>query len=394
MELEPSIAADVERIGRIAAVPTILQVVSHITGMRFTAVSRVTEENWAACAVYDRIGFGLKPGGQLAIESTICNEVRQHHQPVMFGQASSDQYYCNHPLPKKYGFESYASIPIFRKDGTFFGTLCALDPEPRKLDDSTVLQTLELFAQLIGSQLEIEERLVVSDQALLDAHEVAKLREQFIAVLGHDLRGPLQAISMGAEILQMGTLDAGALRNIERIRNSCTHMHELIHDILDFARGRLGGGIPVSLRTDEDVADALEQVVAEVRTAYPGRGIDFSMALAETVTCDCRRIAQLFGNLLHNAIEHGPEDRPVVVVVRNDGDQFEISVSNGGEPIPPEKLARLFQPFSRSTFDGPGPGLGLGLYIAAEIAKGHGGILQATSTCEQGTRFAFRMPVR
>ena len=381
-------------IGRIAAVPTILQVVSHTTGMRFTAVSRVTAESWTACAVYDELGFGLEPGGQLSIESTICNEVRQHHQPVLFGQASNHPHFCNHPLPKQYGFESYASIPIFRKDGTFFGTLCALDPEPRKLDDSTTLRTLELFSQLIGAQLEIEERLVISDQALLDANEVAKLREQFIAVLGHDLRGPLQAISMGAEILRMGTMEAGALRNIERIRRSCVGMNELIHDILDFARGRLGGGIPVSLRTDEDVADALEQVVTEVRTAHPGRSIDFSMTLAETVTCDCRRIAQLFGNLLNNAIEHGPEDHPVVIVARHDGDDFEVSVSNGGEPIPPAKLLRLFQPFSRSTSDGPGQGLGLGLYIAADIAKGHRGTLQVTSTRAEGTRFVFRMPVR
>jgi signal transduction histidine kinase len=394
VRLDPSIAADVERVGRIAAVPTILQVIAHTTGMRLTAVSRVTEKTWTACAVLDRLGSGLKPGSELDLGSTICNEVRQHHQPVVFGDADSHPHFSNHPLPKKFGFRSYASIPIFRRDGTFFGTLCALDPEPRSLDEPNVQRTLELFAQLIGAQLEIEEQLVISDQALLDAREVAKLREQFIAVLGHDLRGPLQAISMGAELLSLGTAEPAALRNLERIRNSCSRMYELIHDILDFARGRLGDGIPVNLRTDEDVADALEQVVTEVRTAHPLRAIDVRMELVETVTCDCRRIAQLFGNLLNNAIEHGAEDRPIAIIARNDGGDFEISVTNDGEPIPPVKLSRLFQPFSRSVSDGPGSGLGLGLYIASEIARAHRGALQVTSTSEQGTRFVFRMPGR
>ena len=394
MEWEPSIAADVHAIGRIAAVPTILQVVTRITGMRFAAVARVTEDSWTACAVRDLIDFGLVPGGQLPPESTFCNEIRLHHQGVVFGHASLDPRYANHPIPKMYGFESYISIPIFRPDGRFFGTLCALDPEPRKLDDPTIVKTFELFTQLIAAQLETEEKLAQSGNDLLAAHEAAKLREQFIAVLGHDLRSPLQAISMGAELLTLGNLEPAAQRNVDRIQRSCTRMAELIHDILDFARGRLGGGIPIALRPGEDIGDELQQMVSEVRAAHSGRVIDFSMSLNGTVTCDCRRIAQLFGNLLNNAIQHGPDDQPVMVAASSDDTVFELSVSNGGRPIPLEKRSRLFQPFTRSNSDEPSPGLGLGLYIAAEIAKAHHGTLQVSSSTEDGTRFVFRMPVR
>jgi GAF domain-containing protein len=156
------ILEDVAAVGRIGAVPTILQVVSRTTGMRFAAVARVTDTSWTACAVYDLVNFGLKPGGDLVLESTICNEIRQHGKPVIFNQASTNPKFVNHPTPKMYGFESYVSIPIFRADGEFFGTLCALDPLPAKVEDPNVQKTLELFAQLIAAQLDIEDRLSTS----------------------------------------------------------------------------------------------------------------------------------------------------------------------------------------------------------------------------------------
>jgi GAF domain-containing protein len=237
------IADDVEAIGRLGSVPTILQAIAHTTGLRFVAIARVTDTSWTACAVYDLIDFGLKPGGELALESTICNEIRQHHQPVVFSHASDDPKFVEHPVPKLYGFESYISIPIFRTDGTFFGTLCALDPQPAKLDDPNVVKTLQLFTRLIATELETEEQLERSASALFDAQETAKLREQFIAVLGHDLCSPLSAIQVGADLLHTMELDARSRRIVDHIQRSCGRMAEMIENILDFARGRLGGGI-------------------------------------------------------------------------------------------------------------------------------------------------------
>ena len=388
-----SIAHDIAAINRIEAVPTILKAVTHTTGMRFAAVARVTDSNWTACAVYDDIQFGLQPGGELALEATFCNEIRLSGKPVVFSQASIDPVFASHPLPLVYGFESYISVPIVRGDGRFFGTLCALDPLPAKLDDPHVLQTLELFAQLIAAQLDADDRLMRSDAELSASHDRGKLREQFIAVLGHDLRNPLQAISMAAEMLLLDPLPPAAQRNVKRIQGSVDRMSDLVHDVLDFARGRLGGGIPIALHAHDDLVAELQQVVAENGSAHPGRVIDARFALDTAVVCDCSRIAQLLDNLLANALRHGAADQLVRVDARCENGFFELSVHNGGPPIEAGKRARLFQPFSRTLSDEPGPGLGLGLFIAAEIAKAHLGSLSVTSTEADGTRFTFRMPV-
>jgi signal transduction histidine kinase len=388
-----SIAEDIEAIGRLDSVPTILQTVAHTTGMRFTAVARVTDTRWVACAVYDHVDFGLKPGSELVLESTICNEIRRHHRAVIFNEASKHPHFRDHPTPKLYGFESYVSIPIFRKNGDFFGTLCAIDPLPAKLDDPNVVKTLELFARLIGTELDAQDRLEESANALLDAQETAKLREQFIAVLGHDLRNPLMAIQSGADMLKRRVADARSQDIIEHIQRSSDRMAGLISDILDFARGRLGEGIPVVQQPQDRLADELRSVIAEVQQANPDRVMHATVAVDQPVWCDARRLAQLLVNLLVNAMVHGAADQPVRIAAQVDGDMFELCVSNSGLPIPQEKRARLFHPFTRGNDEESPSGLGLGLYIASEIARAHQGSLQVTSD-ERETCFAFRMPVR
>ena len=382
---------DVEAIGRLGSVPTILQVVARTTGLRFVAIARVTDTRWTACAVHDLIEFGMQPGDELVLESTICNEIRQHHQPVAIDQVSAHPHFAAHPTPRQYGFESYISLPIFRVDGGFFGTLCALDPLPAKLDNPNVIQTLQLLTRLIAAELDAEERLAQSASALLDAHDAARLRDQFIAVLGHDLRNPLMAIKVGADLLQQTAPDASSQRTIGYIQRSTARMAELISNLLDFARGRLGGGIPVTLQQHDGLADELRSVIAEVQLAHAGRAVDVAIDMPYPVACDARRIGQLLANLLINALVHGAADQPVRVGAHSDNAGFELSVSNGGMPIPADKLARLFQPFSRDSDSALQPGLGLGLYIAAEIARAHRGTLSVTSTVA-GTCFAFQLP--
>lgn len=144
---------DLAEVSGMSGIATLLEAVTQSTGMRFAAVARVTDTQWIACAVYDLIQFGLHPGQELKLETTICNEIRQHGRTVTFNRASEDAAFSRHPTPAMYGFESYVSIPIHRPDGDFFGTLCALDPDPARLDADT-LRTLELFAGMIGQQLE------------------------------------------------------------------------------------------------------------------------------------------------------------------------------------------------------------------------------------------------
>jgi signal transduction histidine kinase len=132
-------------------------------------------------------------------------------------------------------------------------------------------------------------------------------------------------------------------------------------------------------------------VIAELRTAWPDRVIISELALDRPVACDRGRIAQLFSNLLANALAHGDPAEPVRVRARTDDTAFELSVANAGEPIPPEEFERLFQPFARESERSGHEGLGLGLYIASEIARAHKGSLDVTSSPAE-TRFTFRMP--
>jgi PAS domain S-box-containing protein len=153
-----SLAADIAAITRISAVPSILEVVVEATGMRYAVIARVTQEAWVACAVLDRMEFGLGVGGELEVATTLCSEVRDRGEAIVIEHASEDRHYGGHPTPKRYGIESYIAFPIFRRDGEFFGTLCAIDARPAKLSDAGLLTTMKLFSELIAAQLDAEER--------------------------------------------------------------------------------------------------------------------------------------------------------------------------------------------------------------------------------------------
>ena len=386
-----SIENDIATIGRIGTVPSILQMVCQSTGMRFAAIARVTTDTWVACAVRDEIDFGLEPGGELPLKTTLCHEIRNSGQPVIIGHVAHDPLYHSHHTPKLYGFESYISVPIVRTNGDFFGTLCALDPLPAKLSDPSVISTFQSFSQLISLQLDVEERIRVSEAALLDEQQTAELREQFIAVLGHDMRTPLSSVVAGVHALQTMPLSTQAATIVERIKRSGDRMARLIDNILDFARGRLGGGIPVVRHPDSQLPQALMHVIAELSAIHPDRKVDARIDITRPVSCDSARIAQLLANLLSNALVHGAAGEPVVVAARTAGDTFILTVANRGELIPAETAKRLFHPFARGGGEQRQEGLGLGLYIASQIAAAHGGTLNVESNTA-ATTFTLSMP--
>lgn len=390
----PAFASDIEAIRSIDAVPVILSIVKHLTGMRFAAVARVTEKNWVACAVDDSIDFGLKPGGELVLESTICHEIRQHQQPVIFGHASTHPVFSLHHTPKTYGLESYISIPIVKTSGEFFGTLCAIDSVPANLDEPAIAKTLTLFAQLIAMSLDTQSRLQATTLELNNANELGRLREQFIAVLGHDLRTPLSAIRMSADLLEIKTEEKRSLSLISAIRNSSVRMGVLIENILDFARGRLGGGIPVQRKLVDDLQHTLQLTLAEVQASYPQATFIHELAVPSGVYCDALRISQLLSNLLGNAVTHGSNSAPIVLKAYARDDEIVISLTNQGTPISAQLMPLLFEPFSRAEAGQRCEGLGLGLYIASQIAAAHNGTLQVTSDSASGTCFTARFPAR
>ncbi|MEJ8857092.1 GAF domain-containing sensor histidine kinase [Variovorax robiniae] len=387
-----AIYRDVAAIGRISSVPTLLKIICSNTGMGFAAVARVTDGTWTACAVQDDIHFGLLPGGQLDVRTTLCIEARAARKPVVFDQASLDPVYCNHHTPRLYNIESYISVPIIRPGGEYFGNLCAIDPRPLRVPDQKTVAMFESFAELIGRQLAQEESQLATETALLDERTTAELREQFIAVLGHDLRNPLASVSALAELLVRRNTEPEIARVGERIRGASRRMALLIDDVLDFARGRMGSGLVVAPAEVADLGTSLSEVVSELRLAHPDRQIDEHIDIAANVWCDRGRIQQLLSNLLANALTHGATDQPVLVEARSDARGcLRVSVSNGGEPIAPTNLAKIFEPYWRPADSGANGGLGLGLHICSMIVKAHGGSLEVSSSAEAGTCFTARV---
>ncbi|MDQ2927128.1 MAG: GAF domain-containing sensor histidine kinase [Pseudomonadota bacterium] len=387
------IASDVAAVGRIEAVPTLLRVLCDTTGMGFAAVARVTDGTWTACAVHDDIAFGLKAGGQLDVHSTLCKEVRATRLPVVIDQASADPLYRAHHTPRFYGIESYISVPIVLDDGEYFGNLCAIDRRPAKATDPRVISMFTRFAELIGHQLDGERKQEKTQTDLFEAHANGELREQFIAVLGHDLRSPLSAIAACSQLLQRKTKEPDTANLAARITANTMRMSRLIDDVLDFARGRLDGGIGLGLVEADHLDQALSAVVAEMSDTHPGRTIRGHVAIGRKVRCDPGRIQQLASNLLANAIAHGSRDGPVEFDARIAGDSLLIDVKNDGEVIPEASIGDVFRPFWRRSESGRSEGLGLGLHICDQIVKAHHGHIDVTSSRESGTRFSVRLPI-
>ncbi len=234
------IAHDITAVRRIGAVAVLLKLICQNSGMGFAAVARVTDGAWTACAVHDDIQFGLLPGGQLQVRTTLCSESRAARAPVIIDHASIDPKYCNDPTPRLYNIESYISVPIIKPGGEYFGNLRAIDPHPRVVSDTKTVTMFQVFAELIAYQLESEERQIASESALASEKATSELREQFIAILGHDLRNPLAAVGATGEVLLRRSTEPELIKMGQRLRATTRRMSKLINDVLDFARGRLG----------------------------------------------------------------------------------------------------------------------------------------------------------
>ncbi|HEV3485615.1 MAG TPA: HAMP domain-containing sensor histidine kinase [Vicinamibacterales bacterium] len=224
----------------------------------------------------------------------------------------------------------------------------------------------------------------------------------FIGMLGHDLREPLNAIATAARILWLRgeDLDPQVLSTAARIGASAERMERMIQDLLDFARGRLGGGLPIVV-TPVDARGLITRTVSEIAQAHPERQIACVACEASgdfEVRWDGDRVAQAISNLVSNAVTHGSD--PIVVDAAPEGGQITITIRNRGD-IPEELLPTLFAPFNTSTErrhqtgavhrDRRRGSLGLGLYIVREIANAHGGSIDAESGSGH-TAFRLRLP--
>jgi phosphoserine phosphatase RsbU/P len=264
--------------------------------------------------------------------------------------------------------------------------------EAARLQLATLNVELEKrVAEALAQRLAAERGLTESEVSLTEERITGELREQFIAVLGHDLRNPVAAINAATRILIREPHSERAAHIIALMQGSIDRMATLIDNLMDLARGRLGGGLPLVRDANKPLTPFLRQVVDEMMSAYPGRIIEADFQIDEPVQCDRGRIAQLASNLLGNAIAYGQADQPIRIKAATIGDTFELWVANAGLPIPEAAMERLFQPFFRGAVRKSQQGLGLGLYIVSEIARAHGGEISVTSSATE-TRFTFRMP--
>jgi signal transduction histidine kinase len=390
----PAIAPYVREIQEIGAVNKILETIAALTGLGFVAVAHVTDHSWTACAVLDRLGFGLKVGDGLDVTTTLCEEVRATASTIVIDDVNKSDSYRDHHTPRIYGFQSYFSVPIFRAGGEYFGTLCGLDPKPMPLSQPATVSTLELFASLITQQLESERVHAVAQNDLLSERETSELREQFIAVLGHDLRTPLGAIGHGVELLRLKHPDPQVMPLLQRMQRSVGRMSAMVDDVVDFTRGRMGGGIALDMRHESGLEVPFGQVIDELRELHPEASIIARVQPGITLLCDPARLSQLLSNLVKNAIVHGDASAPVQVAITSTDGRFSIAVSNRSADLSPELIGQLFKPFwraqARSAHQGTHQGLGLGLYIVSEIARSHGGVMDVVSRDGEVT-FTFSM---
>lgn len=149
-------SGEVAIVSGSAAVRSVLGRLCDITGMGFAAVARVTERRWIACQVLDRIEFGLEPGGELKVKTTICDEIRESGAPVFIDCVADEPMWRTHPTPILYGFQSYVSVPVYRADGSFFGTLCAIDPEPHQVSSPESIAAITAMALEVATHLDLE----------------------------------------------------------------------------------------------------------------------------------------------------------------------------------------------------------------------------------------------
>ena len=260
----------------------------------------------------------------------------------------------------------------------------------RIIQPSGAVRWLEVRSRLQCDTLGRPARLMGVCMDVTERKHTDELRDLFIGILGHDLRNPLQAIGAAAALLLRKKELPEELRwPASVIGQSADRMSRIISDLLDFARGRLGPGIPIGPQS-MSMAEVCRRVVDELTLAHPTRALTVDAHGASDGRWDPERVAQVISNLVGNAIAHGAD--PVRVTVRGEDDAVRLVVENRGSPIPADALGRVFQPFFSRNDDKKRLGLGLGLYIASEIVRAHRGTIAVSSSAEAGTAFTVTWP--
>ncbi|KAA0987106.1 sensor histidine kinase [Pseudomonas sp. ANT_J28] len=283
-------------------------------------------------------------------------------------------------------------------------TLDQMVSEYRALRTSVLSQWLGQMKA--GTVLEVDDMIRFNeaiDQALAESiasysRVVEASRNVFLGILGHDLRTPLGAILLGADVLRRSDeLGARETKIASGIYTSVRRASRIVGDLLDLTRCQMGPGIPIK-KEDIDLTPLCIRIVEEIRTFHPNADLVFKVGASARGEFDGARMEQVFSNLLSNAVQHGDLRFPIKVSLEVSESSVVFVVHNLGEPIPEDILPFIFNPMGRfsqhASLDlGPSTGLGLGLYIASEIVAAHLGTIDVASDRARGTTFLVKMPI-
>jgi signal transduction histidine kinase len=237
----------------------------------------------------------------------------------------------------------------------------------------------------------------LAESAVTFSERSSDTRDRFLAILGHDLRTPLSAISMAGQLLMRSPEDASKnLATGQRLRRSAAMMTAMVNDLLEYSRTQLGGKMPVA-RAAIDMGEIAQAAVQDARLANPECVFELELGTDLFGEFDAVRVQQVIMNLLANAAQYRQARTPVHVVLSGSDDSVSISVANEGVAIPPESLKTIFSAMVQLPVDGesasrPSTSMGLGLFVAREIAMAHEGSIDVTSTSKGGTAFVVTLP--
>ncbi len=395
----------IERVQNIPMIATMLEVICRSTGMGFAAVARVTEDRWIACSVRDEISFGLQPGGELKIETTICNEIRHSLKPVIINHVAQNEVFAKHHTPAMYGFQSYISLPIILKNGSMFGTLCAIDPAPADVDNIRTIGMFQLFAELLAFHLDTVDQLSRSNKSVYKLNtELTQARDenrQYQFISNHNLQEPLRKLRVFSNLLLSAADKNDAERTkylAEKVNMSAQRFSMMIKDLSDFS------GLADMKGVFEPVD--MKQVISEVCLQLEDQ-LHFKQA---SVTVDdfpkldgiTIQLEQLFYHLIHNSLKFAMEGRPPLIQIslepgeQTDTDKglLRIRYTDNGRGIEAKHLERVFDIFSKLD---PAIDLksgGIGLSHCRKIIRNHGGTILAESAPAVGTTFRITLPLK
>lgn len=397
IEKQDLLYKDMEAVRQISIVPMMLEVVCQLTGMGFAAVARVTNNRWLACKVRDEVGFGLTDGGELEIETTLCNEIRDSTKPIIIDNVAEDPEYRNHHIPRIYGLQSYISFPIILQNGAFFGTLCAISSKPAELKNTKVMGTFKMFSELLSFHLQTVDVLERSMNAQIELQDKNKLLasvnfnlDNFVYTASHDLKAPISNIQglLGLlarkaakedwdrdevnKIVEMMTVSlnrfSATIQELTTIVKADKHLCEEVVEPIHVEK--------IIEDVKQDLKGLIEESSAKIEVLYDNK---LHINISKT------NLKSVIYNLLSNALKYrSPERTPMVTIkLEKIGNKIHLSIIDNGLGVPADKQEKIFLLSNR--LHNHVEGSGIGLFIVKRIVDQFKGQIHVDSVVNEGT---------